>query len=109
MNNINPIQPNMTTVKLNLSPSRFNITTTTLVTTDFIKGEEANVRRIREIVKDNSYESGIALNADGGYDPVKHKVGTPTGFLDLEWFFPVGQKAKWQLDVEGDGMWKEVA
>ena len=99
----------LTECHLNLSPSRFNVTAGALVTTDFVANEEKNVRRILQMVKDDSYESGIAASADGGYDSIRNKVGTPTGFQDLEWFFPVGQKARWKMDVEGDGLWKEVA
>jgi hypothetical protein len=80
----------------------------TLVTSDYVAGEEDNVRRILHVVKDESYESGIAASTDGGYDNKKQRVGTPISFQDIEWFFPVGQKAKWKMDVEGDGMWKEV-
>lgn len=93
---------------LNLSPARFNIMAGTLVTTDLLLGEENNVRRVLQVVKDDSYESGIAISTDGGYDNVRQKVGTPISFQDIEWFFPVGQKAKWKMDVEGDGLWKEV-
>jgi hypothetical protein len=96
--------------RLNLSPARFNIMAGTLVTTDFVAGEENNVRRISQVVKDDSFrDSGVAASVDGGYDNVKERAGTPIGFQDIEWFFPVGQKAKWKMDVEGDGMWKEVA
>lgn len=91
---------------LNLSPARYNISANALVTTDYIVGEEKNVRRILQIVKDDSYESGIAASADGGYDSTRNKVGTPAGFIDICCFFPVGQKTRWFLDKE-DGVWKE--